>query len=103
MHKLPRNNGQILIHLEPLITSGFVSRRRGIVESSIAAWNATFGREQTLRYPSRLEESLRRLRSTVELSLPGLEVREGDNVSLPTRTLSFRILLTRTEYCTIVL
>jgi hypothetical protein len=85
MHKLPRNNGQILLHLEPLITSGFVSRRRVIVESSIAAWNATFGKETTLRYPSRLEETLRRLRSAVELSLPGLEVRNGDDVSLATK------------------
>ncbi|KAL5451367.1 hypothetical protein PMIN06_006257 [Paraphaeosphaeria minitans] len=83
MHKLPRNNGQILIHLEPLITSGFVSRRRGIIESSIAAWNATFGREQALRYPSRLEETLRQLRSTIELSLPGLEVQEGNDDIAP--------------------
>ncbi|KAJ4359794.1 uncharacterized protein N0V89_000350 [Didymosphaeria variabile] len=83
MHKLPRNNGQVLLHLDPLITSGFVSRRREIVDSSIAAWNATFGREKSLRYPLRLEEALRRLRSTVELSLPGLEIRDGDDDIAP--------------------
>ncbi|KAL1594432.1 hypothetical protein SLS60_010192 [Paraconiothyrium brasiliense] len=79
MHKLPRNNGQILLHLEPLVTSGFVSRRREIVDSSISTWNSTFGREKTLRYPPRLQKALRRLRSTVELSLPGLDIRDGDD------------------------
>jgi hypothetical protein len=77
-----------------------MSRRRVVVELSIAAWNATFGKEKTLRYPSRLEESLRRLRSTVELSLPGLEVRDGDDVSLATRDSLFRTRLTRIGPCT---
>ena len=80
MHKLPRNNPQILVHLEALITSGFVSRRRGIVDSSIASWNATFGREAELTYPPRLEQALRRLITTVELSLPGLDMRTGEKV-----------------------
>jgi hypothetical protein len=66
------------MHLEPLITAGFVSRRRGIVNISIATWNKTFGQEESLRYPSRLEHALRRLRSAVELSLPSLEPREED-------------------------
>lgn len=94
MHKLPRNNTQILTHLESLITSGFTSRRRGIVEGTIASWNATFGREKTLRYPSRLEEALRRLHSTVELSLPGLEIQDGDDVRWITKALLMNTLLT---------
>lgn len=81
MHKIPRSNAQILVHLEALITSGFVSRRRGIVDLSIASWNATFGREAGLTYPPRLEQALRRLCNTVELSLPGLDARIGDKVN----------------------
>lgn len=82
IERLPRKDGQILIHLEPLITAGFVSRRRSIVNISIAIWNKTFGKEESLRYPSRLEMALRRLRATVELSLPSLEDRTGDIVSI---------------------
>lgn len=95
MHKLPRNNNQILIHLELLINSGFASRRRGIVESSIAAWNATFGRAEALRYPAKLEETLRRLYSTVELSLPGIVIRTSDDVSLLMRASFFTRALTQ--------
>lgn len=80
MMKIPRDNGTVLLPLETLVASGFVSRRRRIVESSIATWNATFGREQTLEYPPRLEEALRRLQGTVQLSLPGLDLRAGTEV-----------------------
>ncbi|KAF2830661.1 hypothetical protein CC86DRAFT_343582 [Ophiobolus disseminans] len=78
IERLPRKDGQILLHLEPLITAGFVSRRRSIVNISIATWNKTFGKEESLRYPSRLEQALRQLRSTVDISLPSLEVRDED-------------------------
>lgn len=81
IERLPRKDGQILLHLEPLITAGFLSRRHGIVNMSIATWNATFGKEETLRYPAQLEQALRRLRNSVQLSLPSLDVREEDAVS----------------------
>jgi hypothetical protein len=80
IERLPRKDGQILLHLEPLITAGFVSRRRSIVNISIATWNKTFGQEESLRYPSRLEQALRRLRNTVELSLPSLQPQDEDAV-----------------------
>jgi hypothetical protein len=84
IQRLPRKDGQVLLHLEPLITAGFVSRRRSIVNISIATWNNTFGKEESLRYPVRLEEALRRLRTSVELSLPSLEARDEDAVSAAT-------------------
>lgn len=84
IERLPRRDSQILLHLESLITPGFLSRRRGIVNMSVATWNATFGKEETLSYPARLEEILRRLRNTVELSLPSLEVRDEGAVSAGT-------------------
>jgi hypothetical protein len=79
--RLPRKDSQILLHLESLVTSGFRSRRRSIVNISIATWNSTFGKEESLRYPPRLEQALRRLRNSVELSLPSLVVRPEDAVS----------------------
>lgn len=81
IERLPRKDGQILLHLEPLITAGFLSRRRSIANISITTWNSTFGREESLRYPSRLEQALQRLRSSVDLSLPSLEVCIEDAVS----------------------
>ncbi|KAI4638788.1 hypothetical protein J4E93_009816 [Alternaria ventricosa] len=78
VERLPRKDSQTLLHLQALVTAGFLSRRRSIVNISIATWNATFGKEDSLRYPTRLEQALRQLRNSVELSLPSLEVREDD-------------------------
>ncbi|KAF9699953.1 hypothetical protein EKO04_001598 [Ascochyta lentis] len=76
IERLPRKDHQVLLHLEPLITSGFVSRRRKIVNISIATWNKTFGKEDSLRYPPRLEAVLRRLHNSVELHLPSLDIED---------------------------
>jgi hypothetical protein len=70
-----------MLHLESLITAGFLSRRRSIVNISITTWNNTFGKEERLQYPTRLEQALRRLRNSVDLHLPSLEVRNEDAVS----------------------
>ncbi len=82
MERLPKTDSQILQYLEPLITAGFLSRRRSIVNISIRFWNDTFGKEETLRFPSRLEQALRQLYNTVELSLPSWEIRADETVSL---------------------
>ncbi len=50
MERLPKTDSQILQYLEPLITAGFLSRRRSIVNISIRFWNDTFGKEETLRF-----------------------------------------------------
>ncbi|KAF2642874.1 hypothetical protein P280DRAFT_540852 [Massarina eburnea CBS 473.64] len=78
VERLPNKNSQTLAHLEPLITAGFSSRRHSIIIRSVATWNATFGKQDTLQYPTRLENALRQLRNAVELSLPSLEGRETD-------------------------
>jgi hypothetical protein len=81
IERLPRKDGQVLLHLEPLITAGFVSRRRDIVNASITTWNKTFGKEGSLKYPLRLETVLRRLRSSVDVVLPSLDVKDDGSVS----------------------
>ncbi|KAF2853284.1 hypothetical protein T440DRAFT_445226 [Plenodomus tracheiphilus IPT5] len=82
--RLPRKDSQILLHLETLITSGFLSRRRAIVNISIVTWNHTFGKEERLRYPAGLEQALRRLHNYVELELPSLDLRNDDTDEEPT-------------------
>ncbi|XP_014557158.1 hypothetical protein COCVIDRAFT_37267 [Bipolaris victoriae FI3] len=83
IERLPRKDSQTLLHLETLITAGFVSRRRSIVNISIETWNSTFGKEDSLQYPANLEQALRRLRGSVDLSLPSLEVRKEDATHQP--------------------
>jgi hypothetical protein len=80
VERLPRKDSQVLLHLETLVLAGFSSRRRTIVNISIDSWNKTFGKEDTLRYPSRLEEVLRRFANTVELRLPSLNLQDDDTV-----------------------
>ncbi|KAF2874502.1 Rap1-interacting factor 1 N terminal-domain-containing protein [Massariosphaeria phaeospora] len=76
IESLPRKDSQTLLHLEPLMTAGFLSRRHSIVNISITAWNSTFGKEDSLRYPAQLEQALRRLRNTAEICLPSLEAQD---------------------------
>ncbi|KAF3038223.1 hypothetical protein E8E11_000304 [Didymella keratinophila] len=79
IERLPRKDGQVLLHLESLITAGFVSRRRDIVNASITTWNKTFGKEGSLKYPLRLEAVLRRLRGSVDLVLPSLAIKDDES------------------------
>ena len=81
IERLPKTDSQILQYLEPLITAGFLSRRRNVVNVSIGFWNNTFGKEETLRFPPRLEQALRQLYNTVELSLPSWEPHSDEVVS----------------------
>lgn len=84
IERLPRKDSQILLHLEPLVAAGFLSTRRSIVNISITTWNNTFGQEESLRYPSRLEQALRRLRGSVSISLPSFVQRDEETVSSET-------------------
>lgn len=92
IERLPRKDSQVLLHLETLITAGFISRRRTIVNASITSWNKTFGKEDSLRYPPRLEMVLRRLRGSVDLVLPSLEIEENEEVSEPLETASTTLI-----------
>ncbi|KAF2739709.1 hypothetical protein EJ04DRAFT_508569 [Polyplosphaeria fusca] len=72
IERLLRKDSSLLLALEPLIASGFKTRRHGIINISVASWDTTFAKEQTLRYPARIEEILQRLRNHVDISLPSL-------------------------------
>lgn len=78
IRKLPKKDSAMLVALEPLITSGFVTRRRRLVNISVESWNDSFGKLDNLRYPSRLELVLQRLAKLVHLSLPSLQRHESD-------------------------
>lgn len=82
LETLPKKDSSMLITLEPLLTAGFSSRRRSIMNISAATWNATFGKEEDLQYPAILAKALLKLRGSVELSVPTLEGRKDDSVCI---------------------
>ncbi|KAF2136234.1 uncharacterized protein K452DRAFT_362669 [Aplosporella prunicola CBS 121167] len=85
---LPRKDSNVLRHLEVLVASGLSSRRKSILNRAIEMWNATFGKESNLQYPSKVEKALRRLRSIVDLQLPSFpDAADGDDTeTLPAFT-----------------
>lgn len=83
--ELPRKDSSLLALLQPLVVAGFVSPRRALVNRTISFWNECFGDQDTLRYPSDLENVLRAARPHVELGLPDFpETAPGaESIDLP--------------------
>ena len=66
-----QDSSRTLQMLETIILSGFQSRHKSIVNSTIEMWNQSFGTKQDLQYPEKLRDVLSRLRLDVsELLLP---------------------------------
>lgn len=62
------------------MTAGFESCHKSTVNMFISMWNASFGKEEKLAYPSSLESILRRLQPYVEIQLPAFPQRTGTKV-----------------------
>ncbi|KAF2092122.1 hypothetical protein K490DRAFT_61567 [Saccharata proteae CBS 121410] len=85
MQALNRHDSVILRQYEKLITSGLTSRRRAIVNKTIELWNATFGTEKILRYPSTVEDALRKLNQIADIKLPTFPKADSEEeLSVPT-------------------
>ncbi|KAF3892065.1 Telomere length regulator protein [Trichophyton interdigitale] len=81
---LRTTNSETLEQLASLMTAGFESRHKSIVNKFISMWNASFGLEKNLSYPASLEAILRRLKPFVEIQLPGFPERtEPESISVP--------------------
>ncbi|CAI6320586.1 unnamed protein product [Periconia digitata] len=76
LERLQKTDSQTLHHLADLVIAGFVSRRRSIVNVSVSMWNSTFGKQESLKYPTELEDALQRLQPIFQLTLPSLKARE---------------------------
>ncbi|EFR05363.1 hypothetical protein MGYG_08374 [Nannizzia gypsea CBS 118893] len=72
---LHNTNSETLELLTSLMTAGFESCHKSTVNKLIAMWNASFGQQETLAYPSSLESILRRLQPYVEIQLPAFPQR----------------------------
>ncbi|EGE07910.1 telomere length regulator protein [Trichophyton equinum CBS 127.97] len=81
---LRTTNSETLEQLASLMTAGFESRHKSIVNKFISMWNASFGLEKNLSYPASLEAILRRLKPFVEIQLPGFPERtEPESIFVP--------------------
>src|SRR5690606_27678443 len=67
IRSLPHHNSHILDTLSTLITTGLSSARKSIAETAVEAWNATFGREAHIDYPTNVSEALQKLRPIADL------------------------------------
>ena len=79
----PRHDSEVLSNLSGLLSSGFESRHRGVVNATIKMWSATFGTQTTLSYPARLRTALGRLKTVADITLPSFP--EDDTVWSPMR------------------
>jgi hypothetical protein len=70
IQSLPRHDSEMLSNLEALLSCGLESRRKGTVNATITTWNATFGKQSSLTYPSRLRTALAKLKTISDISLP---------------------------------
>lgn len=70
LRSLPQTDTTLLKALESLLTAGFSSPQRAIVNATIDFWNSTFGSQETLEYPQKLETVLRARLAETELILP---------------------------------
>lgn len=81
MEKLQRHDSMLLKALETILASGFLSRRRAIVNATVIFWNKTFGASESLEYPKSVEIAIRRLRSFVDIQLVSFPDGDTDMVS----------------------
>ncbi|KAL8808328.1 MAG: hypothetical protein Q9182_000148 [Xanthomendoza sp. 2 TL-2023] len=94
---VPKPDSFCLSRLQDLITSGFQSRHKRVVNEWITAWNQTFGRAETLEYPVTLRIVLKKLRPTVDIELPGFVEEEESEVSIEVSSSPFHFVESQGE------
>ena len=90
---MPEHNTSLLNSLDLIVEAGFRSHRKTLVNCTIAMWNETFGKADSLEYPSGVERAVRRLKDLVDLELPGFPEHPTSSVSVAL-TIEKEILIT---------
>lgn len=80
LKSLPCKDSALLKTLEPLFAAGFSSPHRDIVNQTIICWNETFGSEDSLEYPEKLELVLRARLVDADINLPSFPEDDDDRV-----------------------
>ncbi|KAL8787794.1 MAG: hypothetical protein Q9213_001981 [Squamulea squamosa] len=71
LSSVAKPDSNLLGMLQDLLTAGFQSRHRHMVNTTITMWNHTFAKADILDYPPALRLALTKLRRTVDIELPG--------------------------------
>lgn len=82
LEKLPHKDSTLLQALDKLLTAGFSSPHRAVVNKAIEFWNDTFGCQKSLVYPPDLRKILHARSFEAELSLPGFPDGQDDSGSV---------------------
>ena len=64
------HDSSMLSKLEVLISAGFRSPNKAVVDVTIDVWNKTFGEQELLRYPAALQTVVSRLARHVDIQVP---------------------------------
>ncbi|KAL8738382.1 MAG: hypothetical protein Q9181_000804 [Wetmoreana brouardii] len=71
LRSVSKHDSAFLALFRDLLAAGFGSRHTNIVNGTVMMWNGSFGKAEILEYPSTLRTILTKLRSMVDLQLPG--------------------------------
>lgn len=73
-------DNSFLLSIQGLMASSLRSRHKSILNKSVLLWNRTFGSVESLDYPEELQTVLRKLKSIVDIQLPGFPDVDDDEV-----------------------
>ena len=80
MKRVPSADSDVLLSLETLLVAGFASPHRPVVNETILFWNTTFGAQDSLKYPPKLESVLRARMIDASIDLPTFPDSNPDHV-----------------------
>lgn len=86
VNSIAKPESSLLASVSDLLVAGLRSRHEAIVNDFIILWNQTFAKAEALEYPAALHHVLRKIRSRVDIELPGFVDNEETEVH---RSLSY--------------
>lgn len=70
LSKLPKHDSINLQALAPFIVCGLGSKKKVIATEAVKMWNATWGNQEGLEYPTSVRKVMRKLRQIADIKLP---------------------------------
>ncbi|KAL8942061.1 MAG: hypothetical protein Q9216_001873 [Gyalolechia sp. 2 TL-2023] len=71
INSIPKPDSSFLADIQDLVLAGFRSRNRATVNDTITMWNQSFANAESLECPAKFQAELLKLRSRVDIGLPG--------------------------------
>lgn len=81
LRSFPYHDNLLLTRFAPLVSAGFCSRHKCVVDIFVDTWNQTFGRIEKILYPEQVELALQKFKSRVDVDLHAFPCSIDGNVS----------------------